>query len=200
MAVTDTSIGNRALAKLGAQRVLSLDDEGRNARALAAAYAPVRDAELRKHVWSFAVARTTLEASAEAPAYGFARRFPLPVDCVRVLQVGAPDGPLQAPDFHDGGEASYAVEGGAVLSDAAAPLTLRYVRRIEDAGAYDPLFVEAFACALAVELAEELTQSDARKAFVANQYLRAVRDAARLNAVEKPAEAAADDSWLLVRR
>jgi hypothetical protein len=200
LAVTDTSIGNRALSKLGAQRVLSLGDEGRNARALVAAYAAVRDAELRKHVWSFAAARTTLEADAEPPAFGFARRFPLPGDCLRVLEVGGGEGPLQARDFRERPEPPYAIEGNAILSDASAPLALRYVRRVEDASAFDPLFVEAFACALAAEVAEELTQSDAKKAFVANQYLRAVRDAVRLNAVEKPSEGIADDAWVLARR
>jgi hypothetical protein len=94
----------------------------------------------------------------------------------------------------------WAVEAGAILTDAAAPLNIRYLRRPVDAALFDPLFAEVLACALALELAEELTQSDAKKAFAAGQYQAAVREALRLNAVEKPGEAVADGPWTLVRR
>jgi hypothetical protein len=199
LSVSTTTIVNRALSKLGAGRVTSIDDDSRNARACKAAFDAVRDAELRKAVWSFAAVRTTLEADVDAPAWGFSYRYLLPADCLRVLQVNDYEDALQGGDYRDASAPPYALEGGYVLTDLPAPLKLRYVKRQDDAAMFDPLFAEALACALAAEIAPEVTESDAKRAFAAQQYVQAMRDARRLNAVEKPSEAVADDSWVMGR-
>ena len=73
-------ICNRALDKLGEAPIVSLADDIKASRACARTYAPVRDAVLRDHPWNCAIHRTVLAAEAEAPAWGYQRRFPLPVD------------------------------------------------------------------------------------------------------------------------
>lgn len=64
---------------------------------------------------------------------------------------------------------------------------------------FDALFVEALACRLAVELAEEITQSNTKKADAAQQYRAALAEARRANAIERAYQIPATDDWLLAR-
>src|SRR5690606_25509259 len=100
---------------------------------LARNYPQTRDEVLRAHPWNFALARALLAASGTAPAFGWARAFPLPVDCLRLL-------PVVAGGHLNGTPIAHEVEGGAVLSNATAPLAIRYVRRVVNPSEFDPLF------------------------------------------------------------
>ena len=82
---SETEICNRALQKLGAQRIADLDEGTKNARECKACYSILRDAELRAHPWNFAITREQLAADAMAPAFGRARAFPLPSGFLRLL-------------------------------------------------------------------------------------------------------------------
>jgi len=185
MPTSETAVGNAALAKLGQGAVLSFEEADERARWLKARFADVRDLVLRANRWSFALARARLSAQAEPPAFGWRRAFPLPADCLRLIEV-APVG-------------DHALEGGAILADAEGPLEVRYVRRVADVGAWDGLFAEAVACRLALELAEKLTQSSGRREMALREYQMAVREAVRVNAIETPPETGADGAWLLAR-
>ena len=85
---SNVEIANRALQMLGAERITSLTEDSVNARAVNAAFEPVKLAELRKHTWSFAVTRAQLAASATAPLFTKTTSYPLPSDFIRLL---APD-------------------------------------------------------------------------------------------------------------
>jgi hypothetical protein len=50
-----------------------------------------------------------------------------------------------------------------MLTDLAPPLYIRYAKRVTDPNAMDPLFREAFACRLAAEACESLTQSATKR-------------------------------------
>lgn len=180
-------ICNRALDKLGEAPIVSLGDEVKASRACARAFPAVRDAVLRDHPWNCAIHRTALAAEAEAPAWGYARRFPLPVDCLRVLAV-EPEG------------AGWTVEGRAVLTDAAGPLRLRYVRRLADAGLIDPLLAEAIAARLAAELCETLTQSTSKRQALLEDYAEIVTRARAADGQEGSPPPVAESPWVLARR
>ncbi|MDH4385133.1 MAG: hypothetical protein QE280_06800 [Caulobacter sp.] len=185
-----TAIGNAALARLGQGGILSLDDEDDRARWIRSRIEDVRDLVLRTGRWHFAVARAQLPAEAVAPPFGFARQYPLPADCLQLVDVvGLPAAP--------GG--AFALEGGRILTNAAAPLSIRYVRRVVDVAAWDPLFAEAVVCRLAMDLAEKLTQSRSRAEAAARDYQLALREAFRVNAIEAPPELTPDGDWLTVR-
>ncbi len=192
MPTSSTAVGNAALGKLGQGAVLSFDDPDDRARWLKARFADVRDLCLRANRWHFAMARARLSAEATAPAFGYARQFPLPTDCLRLAEVG---GVAMTP----GRQPGFALEGGRILTDAAAPLDIRYVRRAEDVAGWDPLFAEAVACRLAFDLAEKLTQSSGKKEAALRDYQLAVREAVRVNAIETAPEAVPDGSWVLAR-
>jgi len=180
-------ICNRALDKLGEAPIVSLADDIKASRACARAYAPVRDAVLRDHPWNCAIHRTALAAEADAPAWGYARRFPLPVDCLRVLDVEQ-EGPR------------WIVEGRAVLTDAAPPLRIRYVRRLTDSTLFDPLLAEALAARLAVELCEALTQSNTKRQMLLEDYAEIVTRARSADGQEGVPAALAESPWVLARR
>lgn len=188
------SIANRALAKLGDDRLLLLTDDTKAARTLNGMFDEVRDAELRRYRWKFALKRDALVALSAAPPWGYAYQYPLPSDYLAMAQVndfyvrtGTPNAP------------PYQIEGGRILTNYEAPLKVRYVARIENTGLYDPLFVELLACKLAMESCETLTQSETKFTRCAQQYKDALHEAIRQDAVEKAPDELPQGSWLDAR-
>ena len=185
-------ICNLALTKLGAARITSLADDSKQASSLSAIFDTTRDAELALHPWTFAIVRASLPASSTAPAFEWQRAFPLPADCLHIVQVG------DSFSYYDSdtGAAGFEVEGGAVLTDATSPLLIRYVYRVTNTGLFPPLFVQALACKLAFELAEELTQNLSKKEAAAAEYKAMIREAKRANVIERPPQTVPDLSWV----
>lgn len=184
-------ICNRALQKLGAKRIVSLDDDSVTARACNVAFEPVKLAELRDHSWNFAVKRVSLAANATAPEFGPQNSFPLPSDFVRLLP---PDAQLSLDEL------DWLIEGRNIFTNDSAPLQIRYVSDVTDPNIMDSLFREALSSRLALELCEQLTQSNTKKADIKAEYKENIGEARRTNAIEKPAVMPPDDSWITVRR
>lgn len=195
MAVSQVDIANRALTKLGAARIISLDDDSQASNTLASMFDIVRDAELRRNLWHFSKARTKLAALSQSPEFGYSHQFQLPADFLRLIEIG---GRRCQPKPHL--DSWYSIEAGRILIDRAGPLQIRYVRRVEDPTLFDALFVEAFACKLAFEACEAITQSNTKKQTAAQEYEAALADARRMNAIERASQATSDDSWLESRR
>lgn len=190
MAVSDVAICNLALQKLGATRITSLTEDSRNARSCNACYEEIRDAELRRHMWNFAIIRKTLAADATAPDFDFGYAFPLPGDCLRLLPPN--DNDLDwTIENHNGRP--------AVLTNDGDTLQIRYVKRITDPTAFDAAFVEALAAKLAWHLCEEITQSNQKKADALNEYRFAISEARRTNAIEQISADPPTDTWITAR-
>lgn len=187
---SETEICNRALQKVGAKRITSLSQDSHSARACNVAYATCRDAELRAHPWSFAIARATLAADATAPDWGRGYSFQLPTDFLRMHQPYAEDNTYQL---------DYVIEGQKILTDQPAPLYLRYISQVTDPNRMDVLFREAVAARLAVEVCEELTQSNTKLQNLTAAYGAIISEARRTNAIEKPPQEALEDSWITAR-
>lgn len=183
--VSTVEICNRALQKLGDVRIVSFADDTKAARECARAYDLVRDGVFRDHPWNSVIARAALPALSDPPAWGYARQYSLPADCLRVVEV---DGVMP-----------WQIEGRRLLSDAAAPLNIRYVRQVLDPAQYDTLLVEALAARLAAELAETLTQSNSKKEFAERQYAEVLLRARRADSHESTARRLFRSSWLEAR-
>lgn len=197
---SQVDIGNRALSKLGEARIISFDDETKNAREIKAAFEIVRDAEFRAHRWHFTKKRTTLPALSTAPAFGWERQFQLPSDFLQVIQVGYGSPAVDLSSIRTATVPEWEIEADSVLlSNAEAPLALRYVARIEDTTRYDATFVEVLSCRLAIEVCEALTQSTTKKESAKDDYKQAMLVAIRANAVEKPPQYLDDDTWVAGR-
>jgi hypothetical protein len=189
MAVSETQIANRALQKLGAARIESLTQNSPNARSMAAAYAMTRDAELRRYDWSFAIKRDSIAADANDTSWGGWKRYGLPNDFARLIR----DDETQA-------YVDWRIEGRYIVTADDSPLKIRYIARVEDPNLFDPLFIEALACKLALETCEEITQSTSKKQSIKDDYDIAIAEARRLGAIEKPAQEFNEDPWLSARR
>lgn len=190
---SNVSIANRALTKLGASRILSLGDASAQARTINSMFEDVRDSELRRYRWKFAMKRASLSALVQAPPWGYELQYPLPSDCLHLVQVN---------DYYvrgSVGQPTWAVEGGRILCNFTAPLRIRYVSRVTDPTLFDPLFAEMFACKLAWEACEPITQSNQKKADMRDEYKFARDEAMRQDAIENPPDALPDGSWLAAR-
>lgn len=194
---SEVEICNQALTKVGATRITSLLDDTPQAKTLNAIYSVKRDAELAAKPWTFAIKRASLPASATPPAFGWSYSYPLPSDFLALVQVGDDWSMYES----DGGalfeiESDQATGRMALLTDQAAPLNVRYVYRVTNAGLFHPLFVEALACRLAAEVCEPLTQSLAKRQQAWDEYKAAIREARRQNAIEQPPRRPPDASWV----
>lgn len=196
---SQTDIVNRALTKLGAARITNINDSNKSARAMNAIYDTVRKSELRKHMWGFALKRDAIAKLADAPAWGFGNQYQLPTDFLRLVQINDTFIIPAIAEYTTQDNSAWAIEGTAILTDFDAPLKIRYVRDIIDAGLYDPLFVESFAAKLAYEACEEITNSNQKRAAAMDNYKEAIREAVMTNAIERPPQGIPDDSWMVGR-
>lgn len=154
---------------------------------------------LRSYRWAFAIRRTLLAASAYTPPYQFAYSYALPPDFLQVDLVDQ-QFPSAAPaTYVDEELVDYAFEGGMLLSNVAPPLALRYVAQITDASLWDIHFAEVLACKLAVELCEEMTQSDNKRQMASAEMRQAVSAAVKANSIMRAPVRLQDNEWLLSR-
>ena len=196
---SQVEIANRALIKVGDKRILSMTDDLEPARVLSGMWDTVRDAELRVRNWNFSITRASLAALVSTPDWGYDNQYQLPADCLRPIQIDEYFYGPSMSDYRNGSEAAYQIEGSLILTNLDAPLKIRYISRIEDTGAWDAAFTEAFACRLAVESCEKLTQSNSKKDALKQEYADAIRMAVRADAIENPNEPLPDNSWVLSR-
>ena len=179
------TIANLALARIGHTRIESLDDDDPAALLARDLWPAARDEELRLHTWGCATLSVGLPARqqdpAKARARGFERAYPLPADCVRVLQVGPPDQAGGRLGFR-----GWRIEGRDVLSDAGPPLDLRYVRRLDDAAAMDAGLVACLSLRLAIMLAPRLTGDARLGETLKRDYRETIKEARRVDAIENP--------------
>ena len=188
--IAQTRVANHALQKLGANLITSMDEDTREARTVKACYSILRDRELRAHSWNFSVKRAVLAPSATVPVFGFAKAFPLPADCLRVL-----------PPARDVDWSVENIDGVShILTNEGTVLNLRYVARITDEAAFDELFVDMLACKIAWHCCETITQSNQKKADVMNEYQDARAEARRINAFEQASPQEPEPPWLAARR
>lgn len=196
---SQVDICNRALIKVGAGQITSITDNTKAARILSSLWDTVRKSELQKRFWNFALQRTTLPALADTPAWGFGYQYQLPTDFLKLQQINDLFIAPGMADYRSSDDSAWAIEGQSILTDFGAPLKIRYVRDITDTGLFDPLFVEAMACKLAVEACYAINQSRDGVRQAQDDYKMAVKEAALSNAIAKPPQGLLDDSWMMGR-
>lgn len=201
MAVTQLAIANWALTKLGDDRVTNVSSPTTEAEiVINAIWDYLRQDELRKRVWHFSTIRKKeIDVDSTAPDYGFSYRYAVPTGFLRALQVGEDTVGVNLADVRGGDQAEYRIEGGFILCNTATHLNLRYTQDITDVTKWDPSFTNVFACRLAVELCERLTQNPEKRQLAQREYNQAVADAMRANAFECAPEVFNDSTWVVGR-
>jgi hypothetical protein len=191
MAVSNVSICNLALQLLGAQRIVALTEDSKNARSVNSCFEALRDAELRAHVWNFAIKRTTLAPSSTDPDFDFDYAFPLPTDFLRLIGKAEHGLDWQIESVGD---------QSCIVTNDGDTLEIKYVAKIVDPTRFDPLFVQALAAKIAEFCCEEITQSNTKQAKATQHYKESIAMARKINAFEQTVPEEPEDPWLYARR
>lgn len=193
MATSKADICNSALAKVGARRISSLNDDSKEARLCKEIYPRATGELLRSHPWNFAIARVQLAALAAAPAFGFAYQFQLPSDCLRVLNV---DAEFADDQVGQGAHYNWKIEGRLLLADDS-DIKIKYVDDVTNSPhLFDLAFVEALAYRIASDLAYPLAQSNPLANRMDQQYRAALAFARTYDAQEGSSDRFSADQWL----
>ena len=153
--VSKTSICNKALGILGGKSINSFDDDTSPAAIRCRLfYDPTRKALLRSHYWRFASGRSTLVQDDTDPTFEWANQFILPTDFLRLKSIF--DDTFSRNTRH-----AHAIEEERLLTDDST-MNIRYIKNIDDASKFDPLFVKVFSLLLADELIGPIAGGDKR--------------------------------------
>jgi hypothetical protein len=186
MALSETSIANMSLARIGAARINTIDDTSVSGQACRDLYAQTRDSLLRDWTWNFAIARADLAECADPPEFGWRRQFQLPSDFLRLVF-------LNRPDERSTGTEPFAIEGSKLLTNAHHA-HLVYVSRVTDPTKFDSLFTNLLVLQLALALCMPLTQDKAMRQQIAQETASASMEARDVTAGEKRAHV--PQTWL----
>ena len=198
MATSKTQILNLALARIGENRVIDIDDTTQDAaRQGRLLYEPTAREVMRAHPWNCLAARQQLAANSPAPAFGWAYSYTLPTQCVRLIKVNGystDDGYIQ--DL-------YKVEGRDILTDAEN-MFIEYVEYTDDVTKFDPLLDRAIVTLLASYLASIIPADDQLAVTLRQEYETIVMPRAqRIDGHERNARKYSlinNSSWLASRR
>lgn len=186
---TATDICNAALVKIGEKRITSqgfASPTNERERVCSEHYERLRDAELRKNVWNFAVKRAVLSEDATAPTgEDYTVRYALPSDYIRMIEL------YETED--------YQIENGYILCNVDSTLNIRYVYKVTVVNSFDPLFYDALACRIAIELCDRLTQKRSKRQEVMGEYSAFMAQAASVDAIDNPRKDFTEDEWITAR-
>lgn len=182
------TIANRAASSLGEDDQLrSPDDDTHLSRSVRAVWDDARREAIRDHTWNFATRRASLAQVPDQDTAPYAFAYRLPADNLRLVEVLG---------FKKG---QYQLEGPFILSNAAAPLRIRYLIDVPEPAEWDASFVTVFAMCVAWQIADRITGDATRVQLAEKKYLRALSQAKRVDARENPQVPSEPTEWELAR-
>lgn len=168
---TEVQICNLALTAVGANTIVSLGDNTKEAQLCTIFYSMYRDYLLRLHPWNFAQTRVSLPRLVAAPAFGFTYQFQLPADCCRVTETDL--------GVHD----EWRVEGRVLLCNVET-INIVYTKYLTDTSVFDALFTVALSFLLAWKLSKVLTGKQNYTASLRDEYLEHMNTARTTDGME----------------
>ncbi|WP_424811458.1 hypothetical protein [Roseococcus sp. YIM B11640] len=168
MALTALELCTRALLRIGAQAIASMDEGTAEAEIASGLYAGTRDALLSAHPWSFATGQATLPRLAARPTADFQNAFQLPAGFLRALSAGGPS---------LGRGLAYRILEDRLHCDADQ-VTLTYIFR-PDESSFPAFFAAALVARLSAEFCIPLTESTSRAQLLIGQAESEFRAARR---------------------
>lgn len=192
MAVSETSICNMALTRIGHDFISSLTESTKAGRLCNLHYEPTRDALLRSHPWNFAVRRALLAQIADTPSFEYAYAYALPNDFLRIVRT---EGEAYGDDV------DYRIEGklgstNRVMVTNEGTVRIEYIARITDPTAFDDAFVDVLAQRLAAEMCIALTDNANMAGNHWKVYADKLREARNMDAQEGRPRGIEADLWL----
>lgn len=122
---------------------------------------------------------------------GWLREVPQNPKAGQALYLGAPDG----SEFND-----WNYQGNKLfVSSDTGVINYRFMADIQNSDEFDPMFVDGFACRIAVEICEILTQSTAKLQSIEAEYRGFMGEARNVNAIEGGPIYPPEDSYVTCR-
>lgn len=172
MVKATVDVYNMALGWLGGHQLPNIESasEADNPIALLCrnAFPMVLDEALEAHNWSFATKNVDLAERQEVGVGGYAHRFALPADCLRVI--GIDNGAL----WTDG--PNFVLHGNDVLTNIQTPRLL-YIARVTEPRLWPAAFVTALSWRLAAVLATANNNDAQKQQFCLQNYNLALAEA-----------------------
>ena len=179
--VSQVSICNQALGKLGANPIDSLDDNSTAAQLMRDNYPFIRDAALTEAAWTFATDRAT-STTADLDAWGQKYSHAVPLDWMQVIRVYrniSSDRKLKSE--------GWVREGNFILTKEAT-VYMWGMKRISDTALFSPAFVQYLATRIAYDLCMVLTENNQNKAVLFNELGALLRIAKSSDGIQGAAE------------
>ena len=104
--------------------------------------------------WQFARVQTTLAADAVAPAFGYAKRYSLPVTTLKVLRVNGVD--------EDENFGKWEIVGGYLHTDVTPTIQIETTAIVTDASKFPPVFTNMLTVTLAMKLSQLMESQPAQ--------------------------------------
>ena len=197
MASSPVEISNSALALLGEDAIISFDDPRTAARLLSVQYDAQRKLLIRSYRWNFAMELAILAPEVDAPLFGFAYKFLLPADYLKV--VGVYDANSQTAKLnYTGSDVIFKTVGRYIQTDVN-PLYLYYLKDISNPVEMDAIFVEALAAQIAMKLAMPLTNDLGKFQLASNLFKDLIKAAKSASAIENTPEMIIASDWIDAR-
>lgn len=189
MAVTKTSILNRALTLVGAFPITDIDDDTNNARVASRVYELSLRSILSECKWNFATKRENLTVSADTLDWydtGETIVYTKPTDVIRIFGVSD-------------SAAKWREEGDYIVSDTSS-LGIRYVYYLDTPTKYSPPFIEAFIDKLCSDIAYTIVNSQSLGEKYKNLYETvSLPKAMAANSQVGTQQTLQDDAWELAK-
>lgn len=185
MATSDLAVVNGALDLLGVAPISAIGEDSEAGGLASRTYASLRDEFLASHPWGFATVRVQLaELSAPDSASGFTRRFQLPADTLRVIEV------------LDANREDWVVEGRELWTSISGNVWVRYIRKMTQPGLFSASFEAAFKRYLAVNWSETLTRSSSTAERLEKQEARMTQDARSFDGQQGQVQVVEVEGWI----
>lgn len=187
MALSSIALCARALLKTGCRSITSFDEGTAEAEVAGNLYAPLRDAMLSSHPWTFATAQLTLPRLETDPIADYDSAFQLPADYLRVLSAGAGRGRGLDYRIHE-----------RCLHTNASAVVLTYIFRPLESE-FPPFFDQALIARLAAEFCIPMTDSTSRSEALLKIADKEFKQAKSTDSMQESPRAIEDFSLIGVR-
>lgn len=136
------------------------------------------------------------------PYYGFNRKFALPSDCLKLIEIENFYGTMHNLGGF-GSSSDFTVESGYILCNDSGPIRIRYITNDTTnyipVSTWDSMFKEMISCRLALEIQHKIKQDDTGYERIMREYTVALRTAKMSDSIETPGEVMPESDWLLAR-
>lgn len=185
MAVSKTSLVNKALTLAGATPITNITDDTNNARIVNRVYEIALKSILGECKWNFATERALLVSSATAKAWYYTNEttvYVRPSTCIRIFGTNDDD-------------AEWREEGDYIISDTTG-LGIIYTYYLDDPSKYPSAFVEAFIDKLCSDIGYMIiNDKQAGAAFLEKYNKISLPKAMAENAQIGKSQYLKDDAW-----